>query len=1047
MRADLSRVRFNSLKNFGGVALQQGRLLLDADFNEYVAILDRRLRAETSDLTSFGPDPNHAGVAWVPRLMPDAFRVTASGGALTIGRGRMYVDGLLAENHGLGPLGFDDLLAESVGTSDTPYDQQPYWDTPVPLPSGGPHLAYLDVWQREVTHVEDPSLVEIAVGVDTAARLQTVWQVRLLPGAGAGACAADDADIPGWLDIIQPSAGRLTTDTIEVDPTDDPCELPPSGGYRGLENQTYRVEIHEGGEAGSATFKWSRDNGSVAMSVVEMISTTELRLASLGRDDVLRISAGDWVEILDDRREFDQEPGEMRKVTGVDDAERTITFDDGLPANLQPANLTDLEERHFRVRRWDQSGTITDATGATLDDLNATGSDGLITVPTASSTRVVLEHGIVAAFSVDGESNRFRSGDYWVFAARTADTSVELLDAAPPRGVHHHYARLATVTFPGSQTDCRRLWPAITTGGDSCGDCTVCLTPDSHATGALTLQGAVDLIGETGGTICLEPGVYDLGEGVTIDRARSLRIRGHGVLTVLVAQGTALTVTSSFGITIENLSIVTGAQSRSAVVLQSVVGASVQDTAILSYGSSDIQSAAIELSSVAFVVSIRRNVLIGRVGIDGAGQKEIGVLAADLSIEDNIIGGIKGIDLGGRSLYVLSCRVGSNEVISGTGDAITATGVVAPGGSLDVTSNRIVTNGTGITVGGDVTVADNTINQLGQQGGRDGIALVDGGMSAQPGHARITGNRIHDRQGRAIALDIAVSTFIVKQNIVSDVGAGIVIGSKGQADTVAVDNNVINRVESSERTGSTAFGIALTNARQVDVAANTVSEVGLGLVEGSARVGILAIGCSDVRVAGNVVRDVGPTEGFVGFSSGVTVVGPFERATVVENSLSFASEVAGPEQGSWFALLLASSLAGIGGLGARASLKTERGAVVFTDGWAYAIDGKSGEHATISSNTLTGGGRRPTCLVATVGDVVANANQCEHLGEETGMLLAGMSVAASSNRVRGRESMLVIQTEEGRFSAVGNLAAGGTHLGGPGAGLPVPWDVLNPVVS
>ena len=55
MGADVSRVRFDPLRDFAGVVLQQGRLLLDADFNEFVALLDRRLRAETIDLTSFGP--------------------------------------------------------------------------------------------------------------------------------------------------------------------------------------------------------------------------------------------------------------------------------------------------------------------------------------------------------------------------------------------------------------------------------------------------------------------------------------------------------------------------------------------------------------------------------------------------------------------------------------------------------------------------------------------------------------------------------------------------------------------------------------------------------------------------------------------------------------------------------------------------------------------------------------------------------------------------------------------------------------------------------
>ena len=81
------------------------------------------------------------------------------------------------------------------------------------------------------------------------------------------------------------------------------------GGYRGLENQTYRVEVHDGGAPGTATFKWSRDNGSVAIPVVEMVSTTVLRLSTVGKDDVLRVSTNDWVEILDDHYELNQKPG------------------------------------------------------------------------------------------------------------------------------------------------------------------------------------------------------------------------------------------------------------------------------------------------------------------------------------------------------------------------------------------------------------------------------------------------------------------------------------------------------------------------------------------------------------------------------------------------------------------------------------------------------------------------------------------------------------------------------------------------------------------
>jgi hypothetical protein len=1045
MGADISRVRFDPLEDFGGLVIQQGRVLLDADFNDYVAILDRRLRAETSDLTSFGPDPDHAGVSWVPQLTTDAFRVTASGGTFTIGRGRMYVDGLLAENHGVGPLGFDPLLAEATGTVDTPYDQQPYWKTPDPLPSGGPHLAYLDVWQREVTHLENPDLVEIAVGVDSTARLQTVWQVRVLPNVGTGACAADDDEIPGWLDVIQPSAGRLTTDTVEVDPVDDPCELPPSGGYRGRENQTYRIEIHDGGAPGTATFKWSRDNGSVAMPVIEMISPTELRLATLGRDDVLRISTGDWVEILDDHRELDQQPGVMRKVT-VNEASRTIEFTDALPADLQPAGAADAAARHFRARRWDQAGVVLSGAGSTLTNLDDPTSNGLITVPALGTTQAALEHGIVASFAVAGPSGVFRSGDHWVFAARTADTSVEILESAPPNGIHHHYARLGTVTFPSSQTDCRRLWPPISTGGDGCADCTVCVTVESHSSGSLTLQAAIDLIGATGGTICLAPGIYDVGAGVTIDGARSLRIRGQGLATVLVARGNALTVTSAFGITIEDLSIVSGSAQSAAVAFRNVVDATLQDTAVLSYGSESVGSAAVSMSGVALAVAVRRNVLVGRVGVNTGGEESIGVLGLSIRIEDNIIGGIRGIDLGRTSLYLLSCRMADNEILAGDQGGIVATGLVAPGGSLDVVGHKIVTTGTGISVGGDAVVADNTINGLGDRPGQDGIVITESGLTVGPGWVRITGNRVHGRQGCAIALRTPVRTFMVKQNIASAVGSGIVIDFKGGAERAIVDNNDISQVMPSEMSGDSVFGIAITNARSVDVIGNTVSRVGLELIEGSARLGILSMGCPQVRIAGNVVQAVGPTEGFLGFAAGIAVTGPFEEAAISDNSVRFDVEAQTPGEGRWWGLLLVSSTSELNKVGGgRAVVALDGEALVFTKGWAY-LAAEKGDHAAVSTNILAGGGSQPTCHVEIRGDVVADANQCTHLGDPVAMLLAGGSVVAASNRIRGGKSMLVIQTNEDRFSAVGNLAAAGTHLGGPGAGLPGPWDALNPTV-
>src|SRR5574341_947277 len=111
MSGDYSRQRFDVKNDFGGVLMQQGRVQLDADWNELVSILDRRLRAGTADVI---------GRSVVPKETPDGFRIQLSAGVLTIGRGRIYVDGLLAENHGKAPLEFDPVLAEQRGALPLP---------------------------------------------------------------------------------------------------------------------------------------------------------------------------------------------------------------------------------------------------------------------------------------------------------------------------------------------------------------------------------------------------------------------------------------------------------------------------------------------------------------------------------------------------------------------------------------------------------------------------------------------------------------------------------------------------------------------------------------------------------------------------------------------------------------------------------------------------------------------------------------------------------------------------------------------------------------
>ena len=310
--------------------------------------------------------------------------------------------------------------------------------------------------------------------------------------------------------------------------------MPPAAGYKGLENQLYRVEVHNGGPLGTATFKWSRDNATIISAVSEIQGGNRLVVDSVGRDEVLGFHAGEWIEILDDWHELHGRPGLLRRIRpgdGVNSATRSILLEDPLPAGLFPVDAQGrtTAERHTRIRRWDQSGLVRRADGTTFQDLNASASSDGILIP-AAGVQLSLENGILVDFAL-AAGGEFKVGDNWVFAARVADGSIEQLTDAPPRGIHHHYARLAVVTFPNSETDCRVLWPPEVSG-ESC-DCTVCVHAEAHNAGTATIQQAIDSIRTRGGTICLDAGLYRLGAPLNLEGVRSLRIRGQGWLTIL----------------------------------------------------------------------------------------------------------------------------------------------------------------------------------------------------------------------------------------------------------------------------------------------------------------------------------------------------------------------------------------------------------------------------------------------------------------------------------------------------------------------------------
>jgi hypothetical protein len=91
MKADLTRCTFYPLKHFTRVLMQQGRVQLDADWNEQTAILLHYLRSLAADLIGQhgGPDDGFA-ISQLTAPLPVA-------GDFAIDAGHYYVDGILCE--------------------------------------------------------------------------------------------------------------------------------------------------------------------------------------------------------------------------------------------------------------------------------------------------------------------------------------------------------------------------------------------------------------------------------------------------------------------------------------------------------------------------------------------------------------------------------------------------------------------------------------------------------------------------------------------------------------------------------------------------------------------------------------------------------------------------------------------------------------------------------------------------------------------------------------------------------------------------------------
>ena len=484
MKGDFARVTFDPTLHYSQVFQQQGRVLLEADWNEQASIQLHLLRTMVRDLV---------GPCWA---VGQGFSIATENHVTDwqLSAGHFYVDGILCVN-------------DAMCTLST----QPYAPTPDDTVYGGnlvdppdSFALWLDVWERHLSAVEAPGISDTALnGVDTASRAQVVWQARMLAldvsheglqldnataalnvRLQATTNTTDQALINQQISAIAQLRSSLGTATaangIYIDPcatlrqifgaratyawpamsallgpaesVSDPCIIAADARYRGCENQLYRVEVHQGGLASTmtttaASIKWSREDGSVVFPVLTAPSTAQsdgstqiaVKLANLGRDQRLGLAVNDWVELVDDDYTLAQLALPLLQVIAIDVANSIVTLT--VPKNITPYAINTSAPMHPLLRRWDQSVAV-----------SAQGTVALV-----EGTLIDLEDGIQVSFVPGG---LYATGDYWLIPARVAGNGTldwpQVAGAAAAlksRGMHH-YAVLGVTNANDGFTEC-----------------------------------------------------------------------------------------------------------------------------------------------------------------------------------------------------------------------------------------------------------------------------------------------------------------------------------------------------------------------------------------------------------------------------------------------------------------------------------------------------------------------------------------------------------------------------------------------------------------
>jgi len=504
MGSDRAKISYDPNQHYRGVVAQQGRVTLEADWNEAQSIINEEIRAETLDLVGSSGTPDN-GYEVKAATQPFDF---------TTGAGTMYVGGV--RTFATQPI----LYSQQLDWLDRVGD--PDWvDPSTPANARATReLVYLLLREQEVSAVEDSALLEKALGgPDTAQRLRLIQHVVRLQTSSETCLSALDEALKKWQErgvrFDRSTMRLLSATTLKVNffpPSTPPdlCEPEARSGYLGADNQLIRVQI-----VNSNRLVWGFDNATFLYRV-DVVNNQTLQLKSRPVDAFHQPRVNQAVEVLRSaaqlsNQEYVAAPSGF--VTTLTAAYNPDTRQVRLAAPLPTPYQEKTQNPRLFLRVWEEVLPFTPGVPVTL------GQTGLqVTLQTTGSLPV-------------------HSGDYWQIAVRPGEpTEVyprRYLDAPQlPDGPRLWLCPLAVIGWNDGKLnqieDCRNPFDTLVelTRRNSGGCCTVMLRPEDLTQGR-TLQSVLDRFADRNRanrdqiTICLMPGIYQLPQSLQLDARHS----------------------------------------------------------------------------------------------------------------------------------------------------------------------------------------------------------------------------------------------------------------------------------------------------------------------------------------------------------------------------------------------------------------------------------------------------------------------------------------------------------------------------------------------